>query len=322
MRYINNTNILIACSGGIDSVFLMYYFSDMKKKENLTLHTCYVDHKLRSESVSEAKFVDKICQKLEIPFHSLSFNPDFWEGSSSNMEERARKERYRILYNLAIELKCKYIATGHHLDDQVETILMRLFDCGTGIKGLAGIKPVSLIEHIGSPLHKSKGTVKIIRPLLHMSRKEIEEQMAGKEYISDSSNENTILKRNHFRKNVIPAIENALSSDKFKKHISDLSLNVQRELEFTSEMAKEFWINLRKDNRAFIISRELIEKHSDNFWLTAFSYLFSEYRDFSHCTNALIDIVAFIRKKDPATANYDPFIFIRDKEGVRINNSP
>ena len=65
-----------------------------------------------------------------------------------------------------------------------------------------------------------------------------------------------------------------------------------------------------------VISRSTIEKYSDNFWLTAFSYLFSQYRDFSHSTDTLIDIVKFIRKKEPATANYHPFVFERDRDGV------
>ena len=306
MRYINNTYILVACSGGIDSILLMYYFSDMKKKENLTLHACYVDHKLRPESVSEAKFVDKICQDLEIPFHFASFDNDFWKDSRQNLEERARQERYRILHDVAVDLKCEYIATGHHLDDQVETILMRIFDRGTGIKGLAGIQQI-----------QNFGKIKIIRPLLQMSRDEIKKKMKGRKYLTDSSNEDTTLRRNHFRKNVIPAIESSLKSEKFKKHIYDLSQNAQRELEFTREMAKKFWESYL-NNEVILIPRHIIEKYSDNFWLTAFSYLFSEYRDFSHCTDTLIDIVAFIRKKESASTNYDPFIFIRNREVVEI----
>lgn len=303
--------ILIACSGGVDSVFLLHYLCNLKKRENLIIHASYVDHKLRPESASESKIVDKICQKLEIPFHFTSFDDNFWKNSSSNMEERARKERYRLLHDLAVELNCTYVATGHHLDDQVETVLMRIFDRGTGIKGLVGIKPV-----------QDFGDIKIIRPLLSLSRKEIEDHMEGKKYITDSSNNDTDIRRNHFRKEVIPSVEKTLKNDEFKKHIYNLSLNAQREVEFTKVAAKEFWQQFYKSSdRCFIISREEIEKYSDNFWLTAFSYLFSEYRDFSHCTETLIDIVKFIRKKDPTQTNYDPFIFLRNREEIRIQRS-
>jgi len=357
---IGNNRILIACSGGIDSVFLLYYFSKMKKNENFDLYACYVDHKLRPESVTESKFVDKICQDLEISYHFASFKDNFWSDSKKNLEERARKERYQILHDLAIKLECGAIATGHHLDDQVETLMMRMFDRGTGLKGLVGIKDLSLnpspkgegLKALPRSYRKGDGgkvsSIKIIRPILHMSRKDIEKEMKGKEYLTDASNDDTDIRRNHFRKNVIPAIEKTLGNDEFKKHIYDLSLNAQRELEFTSEMAREFWegrsltdlsLNpspkgkgietspLYSEKRGAggelaFLPRATIEKHSDNFWLTALSYLFSQHRGFSHSTSALMDILAFIRKKEPANANYDPFIFIRNRDGVEINNSP
>jgi len=408
--------ILLACSGGIDSVFLLYYFSELINNDNLHLHACYVDHKLRTESVSESKFVDKICQDLGIKFHFASFDNDFWKDSRSNLEERARKERYRILREVACEFKCNYIATGHHLDDQVETLLMRIFDRGTGIKGLVGItsraydsvsnrglskhrpsdgqtviqraegsRYLSPVQRAGETnhegainrapthLHNSTGEQVsppiLIRPLLHMSRAEIEKEMKGREFITDLSNNDTDIRRNHYRKNVIPSICASLGGNEFKKHLYDLSQNAQRELEFTKEMAKEFWerLNNSPDNQPGpttagsdsaslqpasyphdspltthysshlpithhasqgehsgsplrFLPRNLIEKHSDNFWMTAFSYLFSQYRGFSHSTNTLLDIVAFIKKKEPANANYDPFVFVRNRDGVRIKS--
>jgi len=397
--------LLLACSGGIDSMFLLHYFSELKKTSDFVLHACYVDHKLRTESVSESKFVDKICQDLGIEFHFASFDDDFWKDSKKNMEERARKERYRLLSELALELKCEYIATGHHLDDQVETLLMRMFDRGTGIKGLVGItnynnslnpsfkkREIKLTSPLFSKKRGAGGELPftihdspiIIRPLLHMSRAEIEKEMEGKEFLTDLSNNDTDIRRNHFRKNVIPALEDALGSDEFKKHLYDLSQNAQRELDFTREMAKEFWEDLslnpspkgeglENSPRSFRkgaggkvssplnsdlslnpspkgegletsplfsekrgvggelpgehsgsplhIPRTTIEKYSDNFWLTAFSYLFSEYRGFSHSTKTLLDIVAFIRKKEPAEANYDPFVFVRDRDKLTLTLS-
>ena len=382
LQIIENSSILIACSGGIDSIFLLRFLSNLKKKSNLTLFACYVDHKLRPESADETKFVNKICQELDVNFCPAAFDDNFWKDSKSNLEERARKERYRILSDIALANNCEYLATGHHQDDQVETLLMRIFDRGTGVKGLAGIKNV-----------QDFGEIKIIRPLLHMSRSEIEKEMEGKEFLTDSSNNNTDIRRNYYRKKIIPSIEATLDSDEFKKHLYTLSQNAQRELEFTSVMAKDFWEQLtpyplslkqrggindlssvtpyslslkqrgevndlssvtpdqslkqrggindfpnnslnpslkkretrlprfakeRAGGELFFLPRDIIEKYSDNFWLTAFSYLFAKYRDFSHSTETLIDIVAFIRKKEPATANYHPFVFVRSREGIKL----
>ncbi len=344
------SSTLVACSGGIDSMALLYMYAELKEEKGIKVGACYVNHKIRPESESELKFVDKICQGLGIEFYGAQFDDNFWDGSRSNFEERARIERYRIIEKIAVENGFDYVATGHHLDDQAETLLMRIFDRGTGIKGLCGVKPVQRL-----------GRVTMIRPILHLSKKDIIEYMDGKEYIKDPSNKDTTIKRNHFREIVIPALTEALGSEIYKKHISTLSKNAQRETEFTETMAKQFWEELnnspnplRRGKRStgafplsasvkkrgirdalpplfvkeraggelfceeFHIPRKTIEKYSNNFWLTALSYLFSRYRNFSHSTETLTDIVKFMKKKEPATAEYTPFIFERERDGVKI----
>jgi tRNA(Ile)-lysidine synthase len=335
----------------MDSVALLYMMAEMCIKEGVRLGACYVDHKLRESAKNESHFVDKICHDLGVEFYMAEFTDDFWDDNKSNFEEKARIERYRLLFECAEVNGFQQIATAHHLDDQVETILMRIFDRGTGVKGLAGIKPTG--EHMGSPLHHSTipplhhstvtrhpspvthhaSRITIIRPLLHMTRKEIEKFMEGKEFMTDESNSDTKIRRNYYRSVVIPAIESSLKSDEFKKRIAKLSENAQRETEFAEVMAREFWGAMGEHTGSplhsspvthhaspITIPRSTIEKYSDNFWLTAFSYLFSQYRDFSHSTDTLIDIVKFIRKKEPATANYHPFVFERDRDGVRVVN--
>lgn len=182
-----------------------------------------------------------------------------------------------------------------------------------------------------SPVTHHPSRVTIIRPILHLTRKEIEHFMEGREFMTDESNSDTKIRRNFYRSVVIPAIESALGNDEFKQHLAKLSENAQRETEFTEVMAREFWrlmgehtgsplhhSRLTVHDSPITIPRSTIEKYSDNFWLTAFSYLFSQYRDFSHSTDTLIDIVKFIRKKEPATANYHPFVFERDRDGVKV----
>ena len=337
--------ILIACSGGIDSLALLYAMAELKDELNIRIGACYVDHKARTESVDEAKFVDKICQELQVTFFSGAFDDNFWSDTKNNFEERARNERYRILENIAIDNNFSYIATAHHLDDQVETILMRILERGTGLKGLCGIKPVvthplplsSQKRGENAPLlslgEKGLGdelkTVTIIRPLLDVSKSEIAEYMADRQYLSDHTNNDTAYRRNHYRKVVIPSLKGALPDVDIAGHLSVLAQNAQREREVMEELMREFWcsvgvdpcINPKKGENMVSplhITRTLIKAHSDNFWMTAFSYLFAEYHGFSHSTQTLKDIVAFIRKTDPGTASYNPYIFQRNRDGVRI----
>ena len=306
---------------------LLHLMSELKSELGFKLGACYVDHKLRSESGIEAKFVDKICHSLCVDFYLVEFADEFWQDSTANLEEKARNERYHLLEECANRNGFEFIATAHHQDDQVETLLMRIFDRGTGLKGLCGIKAV-----------KCKGEKSfaptIIRPLLNISKSEIIEYMDGRQYLTDPTNNDTKIRRNYYRKTVIPALEELLKETEFKKHISQLAENAQREREVMEEMMKEFWGSVgvepcfnpdpcikpkKGENRVLPlhISRTTIKAHSDNFWMTAFSYLFS-FEKRSHSTQTLKDIVAFIRKTDPGTASYNPYIFKRDREGVKI----
>jgi len=355
--------ILIACSGGIDSLALLYSMSELKDELSLKLGVCYVDHKARPESAMEAKFVDKICQDLQVPFFPAEFNDDFWSESKSNFEEKARKERYRLLVEEAINNNFSYIATAHHSGDQAETMLMRILERGTGLKGLCGIR--GIITHpipfdlSPSPLPKGKGSLlnpspsgegsrerllTIIRPMLNISKDEIIEYMADRQYLSDSTNNDTVYLRNLYRKVVIPALKEALPGVNIEKHLSDLAENIQREQSVMEDLMREFWGFVGaygvcpegEFHSPLQLSRTLIESKSDDFWLTAFSYLFSfnphlaplplkkerKGQGLSHSTQTLIDIVAFIRKRDPGAAYYNPYKFQRDKEGVQLTPAP
>jgi len=323
--------ILIACSGGIDSLALLYMMSELKDELDLKIGCCYVDHKARPESGDEAKFVDNICHELQVPFFAGIFDENFWDDTKSNFEERARIERYRILHKIAIDNNFGYIATAHHRDDQVETVLMRILERGSGLKGLCGIKPVNPIPRPLSLSKKERGELlkapTIIRPLLNIPKSDIVDYMKGRQYLSDQTNNDTIYRRNHYRKIVIPLLKEALPDVDIAKHISDLAQNAERERAVMEEFMREFWCSLgAKDFSPLHIPRDLIKAHSDDFWITAFTYLFSFgdlygrkiFRPYSHSTQTLKDITAFIRKTDPGTASYNPYILERNREGVRI----
>ena len=179
-----NFSILVACSGGADSLSLLYLLDEIKKDFGFTLAAAYVNHRLRKESEDEAKFVDKICQQFEITCFSLEFENDFWSSDKKNIEERARLKRYELLFDLVKTNKFNMLATAHHLDDQVETVLMRIFDRGTGLKGLSGIKPINSGSDFLS--NEQNDDFFVIRPMLNIAKSEISAFMQGRQFLSNS----------------------------------------------------------------------------------------------------------------------------------------
>ena len=317
-------SLLVACSGGADSLALLYLLNEIKNDFDFTLAAAYVNHRLRIEAENEAIFVDKICQKLGITCFSLEFESNFWDHDNKNIEERARLKRYELLFDLVKRNNFNMLATAHHLDDQVETVLMRIFDRGTGLKGLSGIKPVNSSCDFLSNIQNDDFFV--IRPMLNISKSEISTFMQGRQFLSDTSNYDTKYRRNYYRHEILPALDKLLPEVPYKENIARLAENAERESEIMREFMDDFWHNLLTNNPAnsIFIPRNLVKSKSYNFWLTAFSYLFSSTIfvesgiHHSPSTKTLHDIVDFILKTDPGTANYNPFVFERTRDGVKI----
>jgi len=303
--FIQNSKVAVAFSGGSDSTALVHGISMLREKLNITLYAMHVNHNLRKESTKELGLIKEICIDLNVPVIYDEIPPSFW-GDRSNMEQRARTKRYELFRKLGQLHEIKYVLTAHHLDDQVETILMRMLDRGTGVKGLAGISKTMDIEDIT-----------IVRPMLSIPKKQIVEFLKDRIYLTDPTNVNTNIRRNYFRHEVVPVLEERLGQ-LFKNNIGRLCESTQGELVFISEMAKEFWGNFIKSDNSYYIDREMIDKYEDRFWLTAFSHFFSINHTFSHRMSTLKDIVMFVKKRDPGKASYNPFVFERDKYGVRI----
>lgn len=319
-------SVLAACSGGADSLAMLILLNEIKDVFDFSLSAAYVNHKLRPEAADEAKFVDKICQQLEITCFSLEFEDGFWGNEEKNIEERSRLKRYELLFDLAKTNKFSMLATAHHLDDQVETVLMRIFDRGTGLKGLSGIKPTNSSSDFLS--NSKNDDFFIIRPMLNIAKKEISAFMQERQFLSDPSNYCEKYRRNYYRHKIIPALDALLPEIPYKENIARLAENAARESEILRELMDDFWQNLTAENaeNTIFIPRNTIKSKSYDFWLTAFSYLFSStvfVRSGVHrspSTKTLHDVVDFIFKTDPATANYNPFVLERTREGVGIKS--
>ena len=165
----------IAVSGGADSLALLLLAAAARSGQ---VEAATVDHALRPEARDEAALVGRICERLGVPHAILTVR---WaEAPETAIQERARAQRYRLLGYWAEERGLDAIATGHHADDQAETLLMRLAR-GAGVRGLAGMRPRSVTPG---------AHVRLLRPLLGWRRAELERvcAAAGFEPIADPSN--------------------------------------------------------------------------------------------------------------------------------------
>ncbi len=211
--------ILVAVSGGPDSLALLLQLNGLKTGWGLALHIAHMDHMLRPDSGKDAFFVKKLGEKLRIPvtIKSVNLKARHIRGS---MEELAREERFDFLINLAREIKADKIALGHNLDDQAETVLMRLLR-GTGLSGLSGI----------SAKRNIRGVI-FIRPLLETRRREIESFLKRKKIKPriDSTNKEDIFMRNKIRHNLIPLLKK-----KYNQNISEVLANLAESVSYDYE---------------------------------------------------------------------------------------
>ena len=162
--------------------------------------------------------------------------------------------------------------------------------------------------------------------MLNISKNEISAFMQERQFLSDASNYDTKYRRNYYRHEILPALDALLPEIPYKENIARLAENASRESEIMRELMDDFWQNLavKDPGNSIFIPRSLVKSKSYDFWLTAFSYLFSStifVRSGDHrspSTKTLHDIVDFIRKTDPGHANYNPFVLERTREGIRF----
>jgi len=189
--FYRNEKLLVAVSGGLDSVVLLHLLYKMEVD-------CVVAHcnfRLRDkDSDGDEVFVRQLAEKYQYPFYSVAFDTvDYANDKGISIEMAARDLRYDWFESLRKEMDCQYTLTAHHADDVIETILINLTR-GTGIHGLTGIK--AKMGHL-------------IRPLLPFSRDEIRNYALENnlEYREDYTNAQTDFVRNKIRHQIIPVLE-------------------------------------------------------------------------------------------------------------------
>lgn len=246
--------ILIAFSGGPDSVFLYYYL----KNKGYNLALCYVNHNLRDDVKNDIEFVVKFAIENNCEYLIKEIILDNFS------EQKARTLRYEKLQEACLELKCDKIATGHNKNDNVETIIFRMIR-GTGIQGLKGIK---------------RQRDNIIRPILDYSKQQILDYLDNNniKYLIDYTNLENKYSRNIIRNEIFPVMNKI--NPNFIDHINDLimEINEQNELsetiieklkekniKYTRNKINEI-INIKNKTGKFVI---LDDKYS---WYSSYNY--------------------------------------------------
>lgn len=226
----NNDRVIVAVSGGPDSVSLVYLLNKLKKKWGLYLHIAHLNHMLREdESDKDSLFVRRLAEKLNIPVSCESIDvKGFAQENKLSIEEAARNLRYDFLLRAAKQTFASKIALGHNQDDQAETVLMR-FLRGSGISGLRGI-----------PAKRTLGDCLIIRPLIEIKRREIMDFLSAKDisYRSDSSNLKSLYFRNRVRNELMPYLEKDFNPS-IKEMLINLAENVSWDFDYLEKAAEE-----------------------------------------------------------------------------------
>jgi len=184
--------VLVAVSGGPDSVCLLHLLKSLFPEQPLQLHVAHLNHGLRAEALGEARFVEALSSQWGLPFTGKTLNAAQYLKKES-VQVAARRLRYHFLRDVAEHCGAKWIATGHQADDQAETFLMRMLR-GSGMSGLSGI-----------PAMRDN---KIIRPLLDCTRDEILAELADQEiaFVQDPSNKKWVYQRNRIRHHLMPIL--------------------------------------------------------------------------------------------------------------------
>ena len=247
--------LVAAVSGGADSVCMLHALAQLKDELNLQLHVAHLNHSLRgAEADADVLYVADLAHKLNLPCTVEKRDISSY-GSTSSVEEKARHARYTFLAEVSASVGANAVAVAHTADDQVETILMHLVR-GTGLAGLRGMKESSTWK--SSP---DESGVMIIRPLLGITQKEIEDYCTvnGLAPRIDSSNKSPDYLRNRFRHELIPLLKDYNAN--FKDALLRLAFLVADEVELLDEQVSDVWdMVVVKQDKSISIDRSAFSK--------------------------------------------------------------
>ena len=222
-----NSHLLVACSGGVDSMALLHFLHKKSGNFSIQLSCVHVDHMLRGEeSFEDLQFVKSYCDERGIPFYGKSIAiPEIVEREGGNVQAICRKERYNYFEQIMQQIEADNLVTAHHADDQVETVLMSLTR-NSSMTGLKGIDPIRTF----SEFH-------IIRPFLAVTKIEIKEYLLSNKinWREDVSNAKNVYTRNRFRNKIIPLMQE--ENEQLSTNILQITEQIRNDDAFLMELA-------------------------------------------------------------------------------------
>ncbi len=195
--------LVVAVSGGPDSVCLLYILLELREELDIALHVAHLNHQLRGrDSAADAAYVAGLARRLRLPATIESRDVKVYRNERGlSLEEAAREVRYDFLTQVANDIGAEKVAVGHTADDHIETLLMHLLR-GSGTRGLRGLLPLSQWQ-------SAAGSLTIIRPLLGLTREETV-AFCRRHHLkprTDASNFSPELFRNRIRRYLIPELK-------------------------------------------------------------------------------------------------------------------
>ena len=234
----SNVTVLVAVSGGPDSVALLRGLQALRGEGPGQLVVAHFDHRWREESAEDAVFVEQLAGQLQLRYLCGKAS-----GSEPQTEATAREQRYEFLVQSAREVGARYVALAHTADDQAETILHRIMR-GTGIAGLAGIPRVRSLDH----------GIALMRPLLHCRRDIVIDylQSLGQSWQTDASNQDLQYMRNRIRQQLLPQLQSEYQEgvQEALLRLGERAAEVQQVLDLlTSELMEQSVVCRQEDHQ-------------------------------------------------------------------------
>lgn len=226
-----------AVSGGADSVALLCLLLDLKDELGIVLSAVHFNHCIRgADSDSDEAFVLELARRHDLEFHHSGHDvPSYAAAEHLSLEAAARRLRYRYFESLLRQGTLDRIATAHTLDDQAETVLLRLIR-GAGTRGLAGIFPIVEVQSEG-PASRTCG--RIVRPLLEFRRRDLEDYLhtLQQSWRNDATNLDLKHARNRVRQKLLPLLETEFTPA-IRERLGSLAEIARAEEDYWTEMVQ------------------------------------------------------------------------------------
>lgn len=228
-------HVLLAVSGGVDSVVLLHLMQGIDEDKRPELSVAHVNHQLRENSDEDEVFVRELAESYGFPFYSHTWKKE--DHPKSGIEEAARNIRYTFFKEIMNDFGATVLMTAHHQDDQVETILMKLTR-GSSLEQLTGI-------HLTQPFNNGQ----LLRPLLPFSKEELYKYAEDHrlKYVEDITNRTNIYTRNRFRNQIIPLIKQ--ENVQFNEHVEQFAQDIRDVLEISKRPINEKFNKIVRKNR-------------------------------------------------------------------------